>query len=141
MIVDANLLIYAVDEGAPKHGEAKAWLTELLNAPRQTGLPWESLLAFVRIVTHPRLAANPLTGPVAWTYVEEWLAVESVWIPTSTRRHQETLGRLVRAHNLTGNLVPDAHLAALALEHGVGVYSTDTDFARFPELTWINPLA
>ncbi len=141
MIVDANLLIYATDEASPWHDRAREWLEETLNGPRQTGLPWPSLLAFVRIVTHPRVTAQPLSGEAAWELVAGWLALDTVWTPTPTARHAVLLGSLIRDLRLSGNLVPDAHLAALALEHGIGIFSTDTDFARFPELLWVNPLA
>lgn len=140
MIVDANLLIYAVDHSLPQHSAARSWLEDALNGPIQVGLPWPTLLAFVRIATHPRVARYPLTSDGAWTIVEAWLAAPTVWIPAPTARHQEVLGGLLRSYGLTGNLVPDAHLAALAIEHGVALCSSDTDFARFPELRWINPL-
>lgn len=84
---------------------------------------------------------HPLAPEVAWGYVEDWLASELVWIPLPTSRHSEVLGHLIARYRIAGNLVPDAQLAALAVEHGVAVCSTDTDFARFTELRWINPLA
>ena len=140
MIVDANLLLYAVDETATQHRAARAWLEDLLNGPVQAGLPWASLLAFVRISTHPRVARRPLTSDAAWTIVEGWLAAPAAWIPEPTPGHAQILGGLVRSYGISGNLVPDAHLAALAVEHGVAVCSADTDFARFTEIRWINPL-
>ena len=140
MLIDANVLIYAVDSAAPPHARAAAWLTEQLNGDRRVGIPWESLTAFVRIATHPRAAARPL-GPIdAWRYVDEWLAVSTVWTPVPTERHADVLGSLVRKYRLTGNLIPDAHLAALAIQHGLQVCSADTDFARFTEIRWHNPV-
>jgi hypothetical protein len=140
MIVDANLLLYAVDSRSAHHHKARAWLESALNGVVQVGLPWPSLLAFVRIATHPRVSRHPLTGEDAWRIVEAWLAVPTVWIPHPTPRHAEVMGRLVRSYGLTGNLLPDAHLAALSIEHGVELCSADTDFARFAEIRWINPL-
>lgn len=141
MLVDANLLIYAVDAGAPHHGRASMWLTGQLNGDRRVGMPWESLTAFVRIVTHPRASARPLGARDAWAFVEDWLAVPAVWIPGPTDRHGDVLGSLVRKYRVAGNLIPDAHLAALAIQHGLEVCSADTDFARFSEIRWHNPLA
>lgn len=141
MIVDANILVYAADRSSRFHDRARHWLEEALNGPVRIGLPWQSLTAFLRIVTHPRAAAAPLTGDDAWGLVENWLAADAAWVPVPTNHHREVLGRLITANDLRGNLVPDAHLAALAIEHGLGVCSADSDFARFPELRWVNPLA
>lgn len=141
MLVDANLLLFAVHRGSPMHAVARAWLTELLNGSRRVGLPWQSLAAFLRIATHPRGFERPLDPPVAWQRVSEWLAAEPVWVPQPGARHAEILGQLVVRHHVRGNLVPDAQLAALALEHGLTLMSADTDFARFTEIRWENPLA
>lgn len=141
MIVDANLLIYAVDRESPQHQQAVTWLDERLNGETRVGLPWESLTAFVRISTHPRAARRPLSASAAWTFVEDWLAAPAAWIPGPTERHADVLGSLVRRYGTGGNLVSDAHLAALAIQHGMPLASADTDFARFTELRWINPLA
>lgn len=140
MLVDANLLLYARDASSPHHERAAAWLTEQLNGPSRVGLPWPSLLAFVRIATHPRAAVRPLSVEQAWAQVEEWLAPDVAWIPVPTPRHAEVLGALVRRYDVRGNAVPDAHLAALAVEHGLALCSADTDFARFTELRWENPV-
>jgi uncharacterized protein len=105
------------------------------------GIPWPVLGAFLRISTHPRAAERPLAPEAAWGYVDGWLASAPAWIPTPTDRHAEVFRRLVVDHQLRGNLVSDAHLAALAIEHGLTVCSTDSDFARFPEVRWRNPLA
>lgn len=141
MLVDANLLVYAVDSGAPAHGRAAAWLTERLNGAQRVGIPWESLTAFVRIVTHPRAVARPLDSAAAWAFVTDWLAAPTVWIPVPTERNADVLGELIGKYRLTGNLIPDAHLAALAIQHGLAVCSADTDFARFTEIAWLNPVA
>jgi toxin-antitoxin system PIN domain toxin len=141
MIVDANILLYAVDEASPQHDRASRWLEAALNGSRRVGLPWSSLTAFVRIATHPRALAAPLGAAEAWTYVEEWLDAPAAWLPQPGRAHRDILGRLVRELDLRGNLVPDAVMAALCIEHGLSVVSADSDFARFRELTWINPVA
>ncbi len=141
MLVDANLLLYAVDESATAHVRASQWLVEQLNGDRRVGLPWESLTAFVRIATHPRAARDPMTPDDAWRIVDRWLAAPTVWIPCPTDRHADVLGGLIRRYQLSGNLIPDAHLAAMAIEHGLEICSADTDFARFTEIHWRNPLA
>ncbi len=140
MLIDANILLYAVDAASPHHRRASAWLTERLNGDRRVGIPWESFNAFLRIATHPRAAEHPLRSAQAWAFIDGWLAVDSVWVPTPTERHADVLSTLVRAHGITGNLVPDAHLAALAIEHGLEVCSADSDFALFPEIAWLDPI-
>jgi len=141
MLLDANLLLYAVNTRATQHEVAAAWLTEQLNGARRVGLPWQSLDAFLRISTHPRAFERPLDPAVAWERVSDWLAAPAAWIPSAGFDHARLLGDLVVGHDVRGNLLPDAMLAALALEHGLTVYSTDTDFARFTEVRWTNPLA
>lgn len=141
MLVDANILLYAVDDASTHHQRASAWLAEQLNGDHRVGLPWESLTAFVRVATHPRAAAQPLRPEDAWRFVEEWLAVPTVWVPTATDQHAAVFGGLVTKYHLAGNLIPDGHLTALAMEHGLIVCSADTDFAQFTEVRWLNPLA
>jgi len=141
ILVDANLLIYAVAPMVPQHERARAWLDDRLNASAPVGLPWASLLAFVRLVSHPRMFHNPRPVAEAWGQVEAWLESPAAWIPLPTERHREILGRVLRDSVATTTLVPDAHLAALALEHGLTLCSTDGDFARFSGLRWENPLA
>jgi hypothetical protein len=140
MLIDANILLYAVDDAAPAHRQAATWLEQQLTGERRVGMPWESLTAFVRIATHPRASNRPLSPADAWRFVDDWLAVPVVWVPVATDQHAKVLGSLVRKYRLAGNLVPDAHLAAIAIEHGAEVISTDTDFARFTEIRWRNPL-
>lgn len=141
MLVDANLLLYAVVDDFPQHDHARDWFNAQINGPRRLGLPWPSLLAFLRIVTNPRLFEQPLATADAWQYVREWLDRPQAWIPSPGERHAEILEGLLLPAHAAGNLVPDAHLAALAIEHGLTLYSTDRDFAAFPELNWKNPLA
>lgn len=141
ILVDANLLLYARDSASDRHPRARDWLVAQLSGGTRVGLPWASLLAFVRIATHPRAYEVPLDSEAAWSQVEEWLAAPTAWIPQPTADHARVLGQLLRAYDIRGNLVMDADLAALAIEHGLEVCSADTDFARFSELRWRNPLA
>ena len=141
MLVDANVLLYARDADSPFHERARRWLSEQLNGPARVGLPWAVVVAFVRISTHPRAFERPLTPPEAWAQTHDWLDAAPAWIPQPTPRHREVVSMLATRHDLRGNLVSDAHLAALAIEHGLTVCSADTDFARFPEVRWHNPVA
>jgi len=140
ILVDANLLIYAHVSSFREHERAHAWLDEELNGNARIGLPWSSLLAFVRIVTNPRVLPRPQAIAAAWQQVEAWLDCENAWIPGPTDRHREVLGSLLESAGVKGDLVSDAHLGALALEHGLTVCSTDGDFARFSQVRWLNPL-
>lgn len=140
ILVDANLLIYAHVAGFPQHSSAREWLDGRINGGASVGLPWPGILAFLRIVTNPRLFEWPETLEDAWSQVEEWLDCPSVWIPQPTERHGEILKPLLVDQRLRANLIPDAHMAALAIEHGLVLCSTDGDYARFPGLRWENPL-
>jgi hypothetical protein len=140
ILVDANILIYAHVTEFPQHEAARTWLDDRLNGLPRVALPWPALLGFVRIITNPRIFDRPESVAEAWQQVEEWLAMPSVWIPQPGERHADFLGRLLRTERVTANLVPDAHLAALAIEHGLTLCSSDGDFARFPSLRWENPL-
>lgn len=141
MLVDANLLLYSVDEASRFHGAALDWLESALNGPRRVGIPWMSITAFVRIATNARAMANPLSAEQAWDIAESWMDAPSTWIPLPGHGHREILGRLLRQLDLRGNLVTDAVLAALCIEHGLEMVSADSDFARFGEISWVNPLA
>ena len=141
ILVDANLLVYAHVEGFPQHTDAREWLDGKLNGGAPVGLPWESLIAFLRLVTNPRVFESPEPRAAAWRQVQAWLACSTAWIPQATERHVAVLGELLPATGAGANLIPDAHLAALAIEHGLILCSTDGDFARFPDLRWENPLA
>jgi uncharacterized protein len=140
ILVDTNLLIYAHVRTFSQHAAARAWLDGELNGATRVGLPWPSLLAFLRIVTNPRLFERPQPMADAWAQVRAWLRSDVAWIPTPTERHEAVLDQLLAAPSVQANLVPDAHLAALAIEHGLTLCSTDADFARFDKLTWRDPL-
>ncbi|MGE3887410.1 MAG: TA system VapC family ribonuclease toxin [Vicinamibacterales bacterium] len=141
ILVDANLLLYAANHAAPEHEAARAWLDDRLSGPTRVGLPWPSLLAFVRLATNPLVVRRPASMAAAWGQVDEWLEADVAWVPTPTERHRRVLAGFCQAPWMTSRLVPDAHLAALAIEHGLTLCSTDGDFARFPDLDWRNPLA
>lgn len=141
ILVDANLLLYAANQAAPEHDLARAWLDERLNGSVGIGLPWPSLLAFVRLATNPMVVRHPVTPAAAWRQVDEWLSCEPATVPLPGGAHRDILGGFLTASWMTSRLVPDAHLAALAIEHGLTLYSTDGDFAKFPGLKWENPLA
>jgi uncharacterized protein len=141
ILVDANLLVYASDQASPDHARARTWLEAQLNAPHRVGLPWPTLLAFVRLVTNPVIVRYPITPAAAFAYAREWLARPNVWVPAPGDEHADIVERLLATAGMSSRLVPDAHLAALAIEHGLTLCSSDGDFARFPGLAWNNPLA
>lgn len=140
ILLDANLLIYAKVTDFPLHNAAREWLDDRLNGHTGVALPWPSLLAFVRLVSNPRVFRRPLSVVEAWAQVEEWLGLSSTWIPTPTERHPGILESLIPDTGKS-NLIPDAHLAALAMEYGLILQTTDRDFARFQGLRWENPLS
>ena len=139
ILVDANLLVYATVRQMPQHAQAKAWLSQALSGRTRVGLPWTSLLAYVRIVSNPRVFPKPLAISVAWDQVKTWLAQPPTWTPTATDAHQDVLDELMRAIS-SSNHVPDAELAALAIQHGLELVTADRGFARFPRLRFRNPL-
>lgn len=141
ILLDTNLLLYASVTSFPQHHAAQRWLDQQLNATNRIGLPWPTLLSFVRLITNPRIFPSPMPMRQAWRQVEDWLASPPVWIPNPTERHQSVLGAMLEAVTASANVVADAHLAALAVEHGLILCSADTGFARFPGLRWQNPLA
>ncbi len=140
MLIDANLLLYAVDRTSPHHHAAAVWLETVLNGDRRVAIPWQTIGAFLRISTHPRVTRQPLSGAEAWGFVQSWLDADPSWIPPVSERTAAVLASLMSHLTITGNLVPDAQLAALAIEHGLTVYSADTDFGRFPDVRCTNPL-
>jgi len=140
ILIDANILIYAHVSSFDQHKLARDWLDQQLNAAAPVGLPWTSLIAFLRLVTNPRVFEHPEPIAVAWQQVRMSLAAETAWVPQPTERHADLLSEFLALPGVHGNLVPDTHLAALAVEHGLTLCSTDGDFARFPELRWLNPI-
>jgi len=139
-LVDANLLLYAVDEGSPHHAVAKPWLERQLSGPETFAFAWAVLLAFVRLATNPRVFVAPVTVDAALDLVDSWLEQPNVTVIHPTDRHRQVLRELLLALGTAGNLTSDAHLAALSIEHGAELCSGDNDFARFPRVRWSNPL-
>jgi hypothetical protein len=141
MLLDANVLLYSVDKSSRQHIQCAEWIRSAFTGLHRIALPWQTIGAFLRIATNPRVFSRPLSSDNAWTVVEQWLAAPNCWIPEATERTARILGKLINELDIRGNLVTDAQLAALAIEHGVPVVSVDSDFARFGEINWINPLA
>ena len=140
ILIDANLLLYAYDAASSHHDGARAWLERTLSAPAPVGLSWIVVLAFLRIATDARISASALTVGEASAAVSSWLARPNVALLEPTERHWAVLARLLDAGQARGPLVMDAHLAALAIEHGATLCTTDRDFTRFPGLSVRNPL-
>lgn len=140
ILLDANLLVYAHAPASPRHRSARAWFEEVMSEPDQIGFPWPTLLAFVRLMGNRHAAGRPAPLRESWSRVEGWLARPQSWIPGPTARHQQILAGLLDGETRP-DIVNDAHLAALAFEHGLTVCSTDRDFSRFPGIRWENPLS
>jgi toxin-antitoxin system PIN domain toxin len=140
ILVDVNILIYASIDDFSQHRTARDWLDDQLTGTARVGLPWPSLLGFLRVVTNRRAVVRPLSIEEAWRQVTDWLRCAAAWVPQPTERHANILARLLALPGIRAGLVPDAHLAALAIEHGLILCSTDGDFVRFPDLRWQNPL-
>lgn len=132
VLVDANVLLYAVNASTPNHIPAKRWMEAALNGEEAVAFAWVALLAFVRIATLPAFSPEPLGAAQALDIIDEWLASGPATVAHPTSRHPAILRGLLDQAGTAGNLVADAHLAALAVEHGARVCSFDRDFARFP---------
>jgi hypothetical protein len=139
-VVDANLLIYAVNSDSIHHIPAKRWLEEAMSSEEPVGLAWLVLLAFIRITTSDRVMAAPLAPDTAVEVVDRWLALPTTRTLSPLPEHWDILKELLRPLGTAGNHTSDAHLAALAIEHKGVLYSTDNDFSRFRGLRWRNPL-
>jgi toxin-antitoxin system PIN domain toxin len=139
-LVDANILLYAEDRLSARHAAARGWWDAQLSGTAPVCLCWPVLDAFLRIGTSPRVFDHPLTLEAAMARVQSWLDQPCTRIVQPSERHWQVFGRMLRAGQATGNLVTDAHLAALAVEHGCVLASTDADFRRFPGVRWRNPL-
>jgi toxin-antitoxin system PIN domain toxin len=138
---DANLLIYATDDRSAHHASARRWIESALGGGETIGFAWLALTAFIRITTNPRVFASPLSPDQALDLVDSWLSQPPAVVLHPGDRHLMVLRDLVEPLGTGGNIVSDAHLAALAIEHGAELCSADTDFARFRGLAWTNPLA
>lgn len=141
ILVDANLLLYAENSGSEKHEPSRVWWDERLSESAPVALCWPVINAFIRIGTNPRLYKNPLTLKQAAERVQEWFDQPCVRLVQPTNEHWPIFQQMLRDGGAMANLVSDAHLAALAVEHNCVLYSTDADFSRFPRLKWKNPIA
>lgn len=140
-LCDANLLLYAYNVDAADHIKAKEWLEDELSSTSLFGLSWQTITAFIRISTNHRAFLHPLTIDEAVDVVSSWLERPQCRVLTETEQHWDILAELLAKEKAVGPLVMDAHLAALAIEHGATLATTDKDFARFTGLKTINPLA
>jgi len=140
ILPDVNLLLYAVDETSARHAPARAWAQEAFGGRHTVALAWTVLLAFVRLTTRPQVMASPMTAGEALDIVDGWLARPNVVVVHPTDRHAAVLRELLTPLGTGGNLTVDAHLAALAIEHGAELCSSDADFGRFSGLRWVDPL-
>ena len=139
-VVDINLLIYAINTDTPHHPQAKEWLEASLSSDEPVGLAWIVILGFLRIITSGRIMPTPLSSEVAIEIIDEWLRQPSVQIIVPRERHWDILKELLTPLGTAANLTSDAHLAALAIEYGARLFSTDNDFSRFATLRWKNPI-
>jgi toxin-antitoxin system PIN domain toxin len=140
ILLDTSLLVYSYAAGLPEHARTADWLRKQVHNGMRIGLPWHSLLGFVRLCSNPRVFARARPATDAWKHVREWLSLDNVWIPQPTERHADVLEDIFSAGQVTTMSVMDADLAALAIEHGLVLCSSDAGFARFAKLRWLNPL-
>lgn len=140
-IPDVNLLLYAVDSSAPRHRAARRWLEAQLSGAETFAFSWSVLLAFLRLSTNSRIFTDPMTPADAFDTVEGWLGQPCTTIVHPTERHAALLRELIEPLGTAANLTSDAHLAALSVEHGAELCSSDRDFSRFPMVRWSDPLA
>ena len=141
IVVDANLLIYAYDARSADHKKSAAWFEKALSGTDAVGLPWPSICAFIRVITNRRLGGMRVAPDAALATVEEWLQSPAVHILVPGDRHWSVFRRMVVEGQASGVLVSDAEIAALTMEYGGTLHTADRDFARFPGLRWVNPLA
>lgn len=140
ILVDANLLLYAYHPRSEHHEASRTWLDGVLSRSELVRFAWQTLWAFLRISTNPRVFERPLTISEAEATVASWLAQPPVGILEPSDRHWDILRGLMREGQTTGPLIMDAVLASIAIEHGATLHTTDRDFSRFPGLSWKNPL-
>lgn len=139
-LLDANILLYALIEDYPQHARCREWLSSCLAARQPLAVPWATILAFLRISTHARIMRNPLGIAAAWKIVDVLLDQPGVWVPLPGAGYRQTLAQLIGNHPVQADRIMDLSIAALAIEHGLAVVSADSDFARFPQVSWLNPL-
>ena len=137
---DVNLLLYAYDSDSPRQGAAREWLEEALSGTETVAFGWAVMVGFIRIATNPAIFTRPWEAGDALDLVDDWLAQPAVTVVHPTNRHAAVLRDLLTSLGTAGNLTSDAHLAALAIEHGATLYSSDNDYSRFKGLSWVDPL-
>ena len=140
ILPDVNLLLYAVDETSPLHEAAYDWWNECLSSSTPVGFCFPSVLGFIRLATSRRVFSSPMPLEGVTALLQEWIDQPNATFVLPTSRHWPILRRLLTESGSAGNLTTDAHIAALAIEHGYVVYSNDADFGRFKSLSWTNPL-
>ena len=140
ILPDVNLLVYAYNEDAPHHAAAKVWWEDCLSGTEPLALAWVVMLGFVRLMSNRRVLVRPMAAAEAVEHCRSWLLQPNVRILLPGPAHMDVLAGLLAGH-VGSNLVTDAHLAALAIEHQAELHSNDTDFARFSGLAWRNPVA
>lgn len=140
ILPDINLLVYAHDETSRHHSKARQWWEDQLNGSRMVGLSWVAVLGFIRLLTNPRIFQNPFSPSEILAIIGTWLEQPHVKIVHPSEQHFKIFASLLEQIGTAGNLTTDAHLAALAIERGLVLQTTDSDFTRFPGLKWNNPL-
>jgi uncharacterized protein len=140
IVLDLNLYLYAINRDAPQYKKAHLFLEKVFSSNEQIGIPWIVILGFLRISTNPRLLPNPLTPEKAISVMEAWLHLRNICILHPSEEHWNIFVEILRPLGLAGNLTSDAHLAALCIEHGAKLFSSDNDFNRFQKLRFENPL-
>jgi uncharacterized protein len=141
IVLDANILLYAYDADSDKHAKARAWVEEVFSGASPVGLPWQTLLAFMRIVTNPRLTGKRFTTVEVADLVDQWVKQPNVRLLGPGDNHWSFLRQMIVDGQVRGPLITDAQLAALTIEYGGILHTTDRDFSRFPGLRWKNPIA
>ena len=140
IVVDANLLLYAYDSSSQLHAKARVWVEQTFSNGTPVGLPWQTVTAFLRIATNPRLSGQRFTPEEAVQIVDQWMEQPNVRLLSAGDQHWSLLRQMMLDGQARGPLISDADLAALTVEYGGVLYTTDRDFARFPALRWTNPL-
>jgi uncharacterized protein len=141
IVIDANLLIYSYDLDSTYHKKSRAWLEEALSGAEAVGLPWQSVSAFLRVITNRRLSGMRVSLQQAVQVVDEWFQQPNVQMLVPADQHWSVLRQMILEGQASGPLVSDAEIAAITIEHGGVLYTADRDFARFPGLRWKNPLS
>lgn len=140
IVLDANILLYAYDSACAEHKKARSWLETVFSGQQPIGLPWQTISAFLRIHTNSKLPGDRFTTEDAARVIDRWMELPQVRLLVPGERHWSLLRQILLEGKVRGPLTTDAELAALTIEHGGVLYTTDRDFARFPGLRWVNPL-